>query len=77
MEGAFHEIMTGAFDYLELSVGGDKAERGGEFGGRAEFVFGAGDEERWCLELWKVGGAELGWFLRRMQRIREQEKAGS
>src|SRR5689334_20103781 len=35
------------------------------------------DEQRGSLKLGKVAGAQLRWFARRMQRIREQQKSCS
>jgi len=74
LEGAFHEIMTGAFDDLELSLSGNEGEGRLQFVHRCELVFGSTDEQGRRMELRKMRGSQLLRFLGRMQRIGKQQE---
>lgn len=66
--------MTGAFNDLQMTGGGNQRECVRHFALAAKFVFRSVDEKSRCVELGKVCRAELSGLLGRMQGVREEQQ---
>lgn len=71
---AVREIVPRAFDRHQLGMARDEAESRAHFIERTERIARAVNEQGGCAQLRKMRGARLLRFIRRMERVRQQEQ---
>lgn len=68
------QTVSRAFDGNELAWRGNQLDRALQFRDRTECVAGSADEESRNTQTGEMGGPQLRWPARRMQRVRKQEQ---